>query len=204
MIPQVQTRVVRSIPSGLTLPDEDEIDPETGPGGSENTWLIRDTPIGEAQAMVEHERRVIEAVDTIASDFDDFVRLVDWFESGDTDDRTDLVHLADQIEPLEDLLFCGGSLEGLDLGVAGLTLALSAIGALPERSGRGDEETGPHVRIWTTPAIGRRLLRLCEAADCSVAAVPHDRTIEIWAPSVRHTNTLAALLVPRVAVLPEP
>jgi hypothetical protein len=198
VVPVYDVSVDIDLPAGENCgyPTRDEIS-EEGFGYFRGTWWIGPARLGEAREAIAFERDVVEALDLMAPDEDRFDVLARRVENLDDDD--DVAELAGT--PLEDVahpyLGEGSPLHGLELGVAGLTYALSALGFRTAASCRGHRRGG-----WTDcPVVlfgGHRwraviLAGLAGETGCGIG---QDRgMLTVYGPSIRQLIALAQTMV---------
>ncbi len=199
MIPIV--RIDAEIPSPLpecTMPTEEEIS-EEGFGFFRGTWYIGSVSIADAQFTLRDEAALIRLLDAVASSPDEFEELAAAIEGNDVDGLPESPRLAaidHGVEGLvdEDL----APLDGLEIGVAGITHALSAIRCLTAASCRSHISSHSWsdcpVVFFAAPAWRLELLaELIAAARCGLRA---DRNmLSIVAPSITHMHGLAQSIV---------
>lgn len=145
MIPRVDiSSLSPELPGDATfwVPVAEEID-EEGFGYFRDVWAIVDVDRADAVALLQVERDLLRVMDAAAADataFDHLARVLEWQD----EEEADLA--PDQLELLRPWLDGVPKLEGLELGVAGLVHAMSAVGMFPAASCRG------HVgeRAWST------------------------------------------------------
>ncbi|MEU7872816.1 hypothetical protein [Dactylosporangium sp. NPDC049140] len=171
-------------------------------------WEIGDVSREDAMSAVDTERSAITALDLLAPDAETFEVMARVLEAYGTelppeDDPADL----EMFDLLAAHTSIGmGELEGLEIGVAGLSLALSAIGCVPAASCRS--HTGEHswsyapvVIFATSRSRAEWLQPLAARCDCGFevdAARP--KLLAVVARSVTDMNRLAAtMLAPEVA-----
>ncbi|MEW2302723.1 hypothetical protein AB0958_22585 [Streptomyces sp. NPDC006655] len=141
MIPRIDVKVDPSFPEGvpMCMPEEDEIS-EEGYGFFRGVWDISGVTHEEARAIVEEERGLAHLVDQVSADPEEFEDVARAVERGDPDCLPD--GFEDRHPGSEILEIVGdgdreeGVLDGLEIGVAGLSFALSSIGCFPAASCR--------------------------------------------------------------------
>jgi hypothetical protein len=189
-----------TIPAAATFwtPKRSEILDE-GFGNFRDIWTILDVPVGETRRLIAEEQQLAELVDELATDETTFELLARSLERGDDDSRLS----AEQHAVLDPYLADNESvpLEGLELGVAGLTHALSSVRLFPAASCRG--HCGPHA--WSdVPVVyvaadrfhSERLQPLLARAGCGFTiddARPD--LLVVGGRSIRDTMRLAQLVV---------
>ncbi|MFI7009885.1 hypothetical protein [Streptomyces sp. NPDC050145] len=141
MIPRIDVKVDPSFPEGapMGMPAEDEIS-EEGYGFFRGVWDISGVTHDEARAIVEEERDLVHLVDQASTDADSFEDFAISVERGDPDSLP--AGFAER-QPDSELLEIVGDgdrednvLDSLEIGVAGLSYALSSIGCFPAASCR--------------------------------------------------------------------
>lgn len=201
MIPtaDVQPEIPSPLP-GCTMPASDEIS-EEGFGWFRSTWFIGRVPIAEAVEVVQEEGEIITELDTVAADPLEFELLAAAIESGEAEDlpgdlrrRAEGAGLASYLDDADDVAAVGG----LEIGVSGLTHALSAVGCLTAASCRSHATdrswSDCPVIFFAAPAWRLAILaELIRDAGCGLDA---DRgMLQIYAPSIREMHRLANLIV---------
>jgi hypothetical protein len=209
VIPVVDIEVDPSFPANvaLGLPPEDEID-EEGYGFFRGVWDIGDVSHEEAVAMVKEERHLSNLVDRAALTHVDFEAIANALESNDPDSlpagfvaehpESEIVELVGDGYTAEPLL---GSLE---LGVAGLSYALTSIGCFTAASCRShlsDHSWSPRPVVyfaaerptvhWLTPLVRDTG---CGFDDGS----SHGRLLIVEAPSITNFMDLASRILGQV------
>lgn len=171
MIPHTDLEVDPSFPGHLAMgmPAEDEVD-EEGYGFFRGVWDISGASLRDAWAVIEEERRLADLVDQATATRQDFEAVAGAVEDGSPDDLPE--GFAAEHPQSEILEIVGDGeremavLNGLEIGVAGLAYALSAIGCFPAASCRShDSESSWSVRPvvffaaerttvhWLTPLV---------------------------------------------------
>jgi hypothetical protein len=194
-----------SIPVGddCGYPTSGEIS-EEGFGYFRGTWWIGHVPVSDARHTVAFEREVVAALDALAGDEQEFEVLATALEDFEPESDVPLV-LRDT--PVEGLVrpFIGGysPLGGLEIGVAGLTYALSTVGFRTAASCRAHEGANswsdcPVVLFGAHKWRAVLLAELVAEAGCGIG---QDRDmLKVYAPSIRNLMDLAeAVLAKRVS-----
>jgi len=198
-----------SLPAGddYGYPTSDEIS-EEGFGFFRDTWWIGRARVSDARETIEFERDVVTALDALAEgdeEFDVFARAVENLEP-EGDGALGLTGT-----PVEELVqpYVGdySPLRGLEIGVAGLTYALSAVGFRTAASCRAHGANG-----WTNCPIvlfGAHKWRAVLLAELAVEAgcgIGQDRDmLTVYAPSIRNLMSLAeAVLAKRASFRSKP
>ncbi len=197
MIPtaDVTPRVPSPLPT-CTMPSADEIT-EEGFGYFRGTWWIGRVPVDEAQATLTEEAEIIHWLDRVATTPDEFELLASAIENQYDGELPEALHTAAVATRFEGFLGDvndGAPLEGLEIGVAGLTHALSAIQCLTAASCRWHIST----RSWSDcPVVlfAARQWRLEILADLIAAegcGLGQDRgMLTVYGASIRGTHRLA-------------
>jgi hypothetical protein len=163
-----------------------DVSPAGSAGFNRDHFDLTQTSWPEAIEAVREERRWLDEADHASTTAEEFEEHV--YDSREEDPDTGFVTLA-----------------GLDVGVAGLVLALSAAGYLPwiSCSAHSGGAQIPQVGLYASAARTRILAELTLDAE----ALLRDQDGGLWvvARSVRHMNQLAQLLIDarsRLEVLP--
>ncbi|MGA5517676.1 hypothetical protein ACPCK2_15750 [Streptomyces pseudogriseolus] len=207
MIPSVDIDVDPSFPAALAmgLPDEENVD-EEGYGYFRGVWTIGEVSHEEAVSMIQEERRLVTLVDRTSRTQAEFEAMAKAVEEGELDylpagyaaqhPDSELVRVVD--EYAED----GSPLDALELGVAGLSYALTSVGCFTAASCRSHYSgrswsdrpviffaaERPTVH-WLTPLLRQSG---CGFADGSDRA---DRLLIVEAPSVTNFMDLASRII---------
>jgi hypothetical protein len=202
MIPETSISIDPTLPERLTfwVPEPEDID-EEGFGFLRGTWAITDVTADEATAVTEAERAIVEDLNDLAKDFLTFDKLAGAVERGWAEDIDALdlepaqkSRLARLLDPELDGY---APLEGLEVGVAGLVMALAAGGMYPAASCRSHPDSyswsdRPVVLFAADRQRALEVSRLVERSRCGFAvddARPELLVIE--ARSIIHTMRLA-------------
>lgn len=200
MFPTTEIDGSPGLPAEATFwtPKRSEID-EEGFGFFRGVWPLLDVSVSEARQLVETERKIATLVGELASDDSEFELLALAVERGDEDgelspEQMDVLcpHLAEE----ESSPLCG-----LELGVAGLSHALSMVRMFPAASCRG--HPGPHA--WSdSPVVyvasdqfrAERLRPLAAESGCrfTVGSARPD-LLAIGGGSILATMRLAELVI---------
>jgi hypothetical protein len=182
------------------MPERDEIT-EEGFGGFRGTWLIGHVRVAEAETVVRHEAEIIRWLDSTANDAQTFEVLATAIEHQDVESLPDSVRTPALDEALKRYILDGGEggpLGGLEIGVAGLTVALSALRCLTAASCRGHAST----RSWSPwpvvffAAPQWRLERLAELIASEQCGLESTRDMfTVYGASIRDTHRLAKRLL---------
>lgn len=200
MFPEAPSVGTTTLPADAAfwMPKADEIS-EDGFGFFQDTWLIRNVPVGDAWDVVSVESIIAEVVDGLAKDEDDFERLAGAAEcAGVHDPGEDLTD--DEREALAEVVSDIPELGGLELGVAGLTHALATVGILPAASCRSHVERSwsdaPVVLFAATEFRARALQPLVEESGCTfVLDENRSELLVVRGRSIANTMALAELIL---------
>ncbi|MFI8927679.1 hypothetical protein ACIG3E_08395 [Streptomyces sp. NPDC053474] len=207
MIPIVDIEVDPRFPAKLAMgmPDAEDVD-EEGYGFFRGVWAMGEVSYQEAVNMVDEERRFVDLVDQVSrthSDFEAFAKALEMTEHEylpaeykAQNPDSNLVRVID--ESAEDI----PPLDGLELGVAGLSYALTSIGCFTAASCRSHysdhswserpvvffaaERSTVH---WLTPLVSQSG---CGFGDGSGHG---ERLLIIEAPSITNLMDLARRIV---------
>ncbi|MGW6248383.1 hypothetical protein [Streptomyces roseolus] len=209
MIPHIDLSVDPSFPEGvpMALPPEDEIS-EEGYGFFRDVWDISGVTHDEARAVVDEERRLVDLVDQVTETVEEFEAIAGAVEVGNPNALPP--NLADKRPNSEILEIVGdgdreiGVLDGLEIGVAGLSYALSSIGCFPAASCRSHatprswadrpvvffaaERTTVH---WLTPLVRDSGCGFGDGSD-------RGNLLLVEAPSISHLMDLASRILAQV------
>ena len=113
------------------MPKSNEIT-EEGFGFFRDTWRIVDVAPADARQLIEIERAIADVVSSLSHSLADFERLAEIAESGGIDDPANDITERER-HVLGEVISDIPDLEGLELGVAGLTYALASRSDCPRR-----------------------------------------------------------------------
>lgn len=140
MVPYTQVIGEDSLPSSTSYwtPDRSDLALGEGFGFFRDSWTILDVPREFAQQVVETEWTLVECLSTLTNSSDQYERLAQAVDSWDPDEKNAELS-ADEYTAIDSILRLAedNPLDNLELGVSGLSLALSSIGAYPAASCRG-------------------------------------------------------------------
>jgi hypothetical protein len=205
MIPKAD--ITPTVPSPLPaggMPRKDEISDE-GFGYFRGTWFMGRVLLAEAQSIVLEEAEIMQWLDETASNSENFELLTSAIEHQDTGLLPDSLATTAVTKGLSKFISEDpddepdwGPLDGLEIGVAGLAYALSAVGCLTAASCRW--HINPHswadtpVVFFAAPDWRVELLApLIAAEQCGLDA---DRNmLTIYAASIRDTHGLAKCIL---------
>ncbi|WP_327691037.1 hypothetical protein OG870_16510 [Streptomyces sp. NBC_00461] len=205
MIPVTDYEPTVEIPeqASFWMPTEDDIPDDEGLGYFRDVWMILNEPLKYSQPLIKSETEFIEIVDSVAKSVEDYETLASLIENGETG-RVDLGSLQHRFEVEAPAIFDRAEedelpLRSLELGVAGLSYALSTIGAVPVASCRG------HIGGWSDQPVvyaaideqrAHWLQPLVREAGCGFhIGVNREEFLAIDGPSIRHTNDLARAVI---------
>lgn len=182
------------------MPGSDEIS-EEGFGGFRNTWFLGRVPIVEASEIVADEARLIVWLDDVALTGEEFEAVATTIESSELADMPEALRTRAMRAGLESVMGVPGDLaplEGLEIGVAGLAYALSAIGCLTAASCRShaSDRSWSDCPVVYFAARAWRLKILAELiGDAGCGLGTNRGLLTIVAPSIREMHRLAELIV---------
>ncbi|MFH8991607.1 hypothetical protein [Streptomyces sp. NPDC017940] len=187
------------------VPSEHEIPEDEGIGFFQDVWMILGVSPQDALAVVSTEQKYISVTDTLSSSLLLFEQISKLLESGEVGDSLEgnlygelVKHITELPEDPDEYV---SPLDGLDLGVSGLTHALSTIGGVPVASCRGHATQNPWARQPVVFAAldeerAHWLKPLLSATGCSFYVDPErSEFLAIEAPSIIESNRLAALIL---------
>lgn len=196
MFPRSNVEIEVSIPEGSSywVPKPSDIDDE-GFGDFRGVWPIIKATSRLTKDVIRDERIAAEYVDAHATNPDEFEKLakeVEDYSSAYDDEETP--------EFTSELGAGWDGLEGLELGVAGLTYALSNAGFFPAascRSHHGEESWSPNPVVIFAGDKPRAVLLepLVRDAGCGLRTdYSRGDFLYVYAPSIREMMTLASNL----------
>lgn len=182
------------------MPDADEIS-EEGFGGFRNTWFLGHVPIDEAAEVLGEEARLIDWLDNVAQTEPEFEALATAIEGGETDDLPEALEARATTAGLSTVLTDANDFSpigGLEIGVAGLAHALSAVGCLTAASCRSHVSDRswsdcPVVFFAAPPSRLKILAELIGEAGCGLSTGRN--LLTVVARSIREMHGLAELIV---------
>jgi hypothetical protein len=197
MIPTYDvTPVVPSPLPACDMPKHDDIS-EEGFGGFRGTWFIGRAHMRGAEETLRRETEVLDWLDRVSRDADMFEKLALAIENQDADVFSDDAVTQDVRDGLNELAVPPSEFDplgGLEVGVAGLSVALSAVGCLTAASCRSHatENSWSDCPVVFFSAHAWRVEQfagLIAAQDCGLDS---DRgMLTIYGASVRDTHRLA-------------
>jgi hypothetical protein len=184
------------------MPAPDDIT-EEGFGYFRGTWFIGRVPISETQMVLRAEADIIEWLDQASSTPVEFEHLATAKESGETDAVPESLLRRAEETGINNFLWDVGDdspLEGLEIGVAGLSCALSSIRCLTAASCRSHDRTHSWsecpVVIFAAPSWRLTILAdLVDAEGCGVGTETERGLVTIYAPSIRQMHGLAVRIM---------
>ncbi|MGW9455386.1 hypothetical protein ACWG5N_05205 [Streptomyces globisporus] len=205
MIPTLDYAPDALIPNDATfwMPTEDDIPDDEGIGYFRNVWMILNEPEVTTRNVIETESALISLADRLTTSMEEYEALATIIDKGYAGEELS-DHLGDSIrsdapellgrEPDDEL-----PLYDLELGVAGLSYALSTVGAVPVASCRGHEDgwsDRPVVFVALDEQRARWLQPLVGESGCGFhISRNREEFLVIDGPSIRHTSALAQIIV---------
>ncbi|MER7902090.1 MULTISPECIES: hypothetical protein [Streptomyces] len=185
------------------MPSEDDIPDDEGIGCFRNVWMILNEPEVTTRNLITTESALISLADRLAASVKEYEILATVIDKGYTGEelpgrlgeliRSDAPELLGR-EPDDEL-----PLYDLELGVAGLSYALSTVGAVPVASCRGHEDgwsDRPVAFVALDEQRARWLQPLLRDNGCGFhLSRDREEFLVIDGPSIRHTNALAQTIV---------
>lgn len=206
MLPSADDEFSHDIPANAMFwtPDEEEHSEGSGLGYFHDVWDIGELDHAEAAATVAEESRIIDLVQLASRDPSDFERIAKAVEWQDPEylpegfsSRPRAADIMDVVGDGDD----GPRFDGLELGVAGLVMALTAFGCITAASCRGHSVERPWapfpIAFFAADRLqARRLQPMVAAAGCGFD-IDDERPRPLWVggPSIRHTSALAHLVL---------
>ncbi|MFE2486112.1 hypothetical protein ACFXGR_23000 [Streptomyces mirabilis] len=205
MIPALDYTPDADIPhdASFWMPSEEDIPDDEGIGYFRNVWMLLNEPEDVTRHVIETESDLITLVDHLTVSVEEYEALATIIDKGYSGKhppgrlghiiRTEAPELleiaADDELPLYDL----------ELGVAGLSYALSTVGAVPVASCRGHEggwSDQPVVFVALDEQRARWLQPLLRESGCGFhISRNREEFLVIDSPSIQHTNALAQEIV---------
>ncbi len=198
MYPTAEVPGSVELPADATywMPKRSELGDE-GIGFFRDVWTIIDVPLRNARELIRTERQLATAVSEVAQTAEDFNRLAGIVEYGLDDDDYEVDISPVERARLDPVLHEEPQLEGLEVGVAGLVLALGAVGMVPAASCRGHcierpWSPRPVVYVATTEYRARALADLIKPTGCrfGIDSTRHDLLV-VAGRSIEDTMALA-------------
>jgi hypothetical protein len=189
------TPVVPSPLPTCRMPRSDEIT-EEGFGYFRGTWLIDRVSLEEAQSTISDEAELIRLIDEIASAPEEFELLASSIEEQDLEPLPASLRTAALESGLASFVSDDDAppLDGLEIGVAGLTHALSAMRCRTAASCRShiSSHTWSDCPVVFFAAPAWRVELLAELVSSEGCGLGEDRDmLTIYGPSIRDTHRLA-------------
>lgn len=179
------------------MPVPDEIS-EEGFGYFRGTWFIGRVPIAEAQACIQEEAEIIEWIDKHASSPQEYEQLAAAIENSDVSLLEEPLRSRATSNGLTAWLSDddhGAPLGGLEIGVAGLTCALSVVRCLTAASCRwhvSDQSWADYPVVFFA-ALHWRVEILAELVAAEACGLTGDRgMLTVYGASIHNTHQLAA------------
>jgi hypothetical protein len=150
MYPTTEIELHSQLPSGAQFwtPTAEDLEADEGFGYFDNTWPISEISEAEARELATTDRSLSIVASNLAATESGFDDIATALETGSADDIEGL--RKDQLDAITPYLADRVTLEGLELGVAGLVYCLAAAGMYPAASCRGH----PGPSAWSrTPVV---------------------------------------------------
>lgn len=150
MYPTTEIELHPQLPSDAQFwtPTAEDLEADEGFGYFDNTWPIYEISEAEARELATTDRSLSIVASNLAATESEFDDIATALESGSADDIEGLEKI--QLEAITPYLADRVTLEGLELGVAGLVYCLAAAGMYPAASCRGH----PGPSAWSrTPVV---------------------------------------------------
>jgi hypothetical protein len=206
VIPTVDIHVDPMFPVDLAigLPDEEDVD-EEGYGYFRDVWTIGEVSHEEAVSMIEEERRLVSLVDQASRTPTEFEAIAKAIEVGEPDYLpADAAQRPDSelVQVVSNGADEGAPLDGLELGVAGVSYALTSVGCFTAASCRSHHSDHswsdrPVVFFAAERPTVHWLVPLVKDSGCGFAdgSERADRLLIIEAPSITNLMKLAGRIV---------
>jgi len=202
MIPRTSLDLATAIPAehnGWT-PKGDDLS-EEGFAYFRGTWLIRGVGVREAKEVIANELVLLELAERLADNPEEFDVVAGALEDDESEALPEQLTQRVAFKEIQPHLGSDPQLGGLELGVAGLVYALSAVGCWPAASCRGH----PNEHAWADhPVVYKAcdshrvsvLQPMVEAAGCGFGIDPsRPDLLFVEAKSIREMMSLAQLVV---------
>jgi len=182
------------------MPTREEIS-EEGFGGFRGTWWIGRVPVRVAETMLGAEAELLRLLDGLASTPDEFEQLAQAVEQLDMSTAPEYLVEAARPTGLPQIIEAAADiplLDGLEVGVAGLSYVLASIGCLTAASCRSHVDPRswadcPVVFFAAPPWRVELLAPLVVRARCGLGS---DRSLlTLYGRSVAELHTLAGILM---------
>lgn len=193
---------------GFWVPTDDEVqdaeDAESGIGYFHDTWLLGQVEHDEADHLVKWEADLISTTDALARDDKEFELIAVALEWGNPEDIENSAMSQRPVWAALEEAFPDetGFCPGLELGVAGLSYALAAVGLVPVASCRSHAEPhswsdSPVVFVATDRPRATVLERLAAEHGCGLDCddVNRPQFLIVTAHDIRAMNGLAAAVL---------
>ncbi len=147
MYPKTEVELHTQLPPGAEFwtPTAEDLEADEGFGYFDNTWPISEISEAEARQLTTIDRSLSIVASNLATTEFEFDDIATALETGSSEDIEGL--RPDHLEALASYLNDGVTLEGLELGVAGLVYCLAAAGMYPAASCRGHPGPSAWSRI---------------------------------------------------------
>jgi hypothetical protein len=202
LIPEADVDISTKLPLETTfwVPEEDEVSEDEGIGFFRDVRLIYNCSVDEARQIIADEARLIDLVDQLSSDRVEFEEFAGGVEhpNPEADGLSDELKARISAEVFDEVFREEISpTDWLELGVAGLTFALSAAGLLTAASCRSHVEHSwspyPVVLFVSDRRHMDKLIHLVKQSNCGISN--DGRFFYIYARNIRDTSGLARLIV---------
>lgn len=197
------SEVIPTVPSPApvcTMPAAEDIS-EEGFGFFRGTWFIGHVPPADAEFTVSCEAEIIDWLDEVATSPVEFELLTSAIENGTTDSLPESLQTAAITEGIENYLPDSEDvvvLDSLEISVAGLTHALSAVGCLTAATCRwhAGSQSWADCPVVFFAAAAWRVEVLAELISLEGCGLDHGRgMLTVYGRSIRDTHRLAARIV---------
>ncbi len=201
MYPKTEFELHAQLPldANFWTPTEEDLEADEGFGYFDNTWPIYDISETEARELTNIDRSLSTVAGNLAATEAEFDDIATALETGSADDIEGL--RPDQLEAITPYLTDRVTLEGLELGVAGLVYCLAAAGMYPAASCRGHPGSSAWspipVVLFATDRIHAELLApLVRDSGCGFnIAQSRGELLAIESKSIEGTLDLADALL---------
>jgi len=197
MYPKTEVELHTQLPSDAEFwtPTPEDLEADEGFGYFDNTWPIFEIPEAEARRLVIVDRSLSIVASNLAATEFEFDDIATALETGSAEDIEGLK--PDQREALTPYLSDRVTLEGLELGVAGLVYCLATAGMYPAASCRGHSNPSawspiPVVLFATDRISAELLVPLVRDSGCGFnIAPPRGELLAIQSKSIEGMLDLA-------------
>jgi hypothetical protein len=201
MYPTTEVELHAQLPPGADFwtPTAEDLEADEGFGYFDNTWPIYDISEAEARELATSDRSLSVVASNLATTELEFDGIATALETGSAEDIEGL--RPDQLEAVIPYLTDRVTLEGLELGVAGLVYCLAAAGMYPAASCRGHPGPSawsriPVVFLATDRARAELLVPLVRDSGCGFnLGQSRGELLVIESKSIEGTLDLAVALL---------